>query len=199
MSAASATPAAAPAAGVKKARKPAGPLVTAWLLVYNVVAAASWSYVLYLIAHHFAKGGSIDTLYEPIHQALYFAQTLAVMEVLHAMLRFVPSPVATTALQVASRIMLVWGIFYPVPESRNTLGFFLASLVSEGHTSGCRCGGGSVCFFCALQLLLLLLGAETASTIASASPPPFADLSCGFVLSASMSFCRVLPPVLVSG
>jgi very-long-chain (3R)-3-hydroxyacyl-CoA dehydratase len=133
MSAASATPAPATAgaASAKKARKPVGPLVTAWLLAYNVLATAAWSYVLFLIAQHFAEGGSIETLYGPIHRALYFAQSLAVMEVLHALFRFVPSPVATTALQVASRIMLVWGIFYPVPETRTTLGFFLATLVSH--------------------------------------------------------------------
>jgi len=125
---ASAAPAVAAAAGGKKARKPVGPLVTAYLLAYNLLAAAAWSYVLFLIGMHLAADGSIYTLYAPIHRALYFAQSLAILEVLHAMLGFVPSPVATTALQVASRLMLVWGIFYPVPESRTTLGFFLATL-----------------------------------------------------------------------
>lgn len=145
MSAAAAPSTAAPAAaagsvaapGAKPARKPVGPLVTAYLLAYNVLAAASWSYVLFLIVRHLADGGSADTLYAPIHQALYFAQSLAILEVLHAMVGFVPSPVATTALQVASRLMLVWGIYAVVPESRPTMGFLLATLVRAQDCTAC--------------------------------------------------------------
>lgn len=115
-----------------KVKKPVSPIVTVYLLAYNLLAAASWSYVLFLIVSHLQRFGEagLFTLYEPIHRALYFAQSLAILEVMHAALRLVPSPVATTALQVASRLMLVWGIFYPVPESRATWGFFLATLVS---------------------------------------------------------------------
>jgi len=37
-------------------------------------------------------------------------QTFAFLEVIHALLGWVRSPVATTAMQVASRLILVWGI-----------------------------------------------------------------------------------------
>ena len=37
-------------------------------------------------------------------------QTGALLEVLHVLLGFVRSPLATTAMQVASRIYMVWGI-----------------------------------------------------------------------------------------
>ena len=131
---------AAPAAAAVKVKKPVGPIVTAYLLGYNLLAAASWAYVLFLIASHLSAGGSVSTLYAPIHLPLYFAQSLALLEVVHAFLRFVPSPVATTALQVASRLMLVWGIYYVVPESRSTLGFLLATLVRT-HTTTTHCDG----------------------------------------------------------
>ena len=129
--------AAAAAPGIK-VKKATSPVVTAYLLAYNLLAAASWSYVLFLIVSHLATYGEkgLFTLYEPIHRALYFAQSLAILEVIHAALRLVPSPVATTALQVASRLMLVWGIFYPVPESRATWGFLLATLVSGRELRG---------------------------------------------------------------
>ena len=115
-----------------KAKKPVSPIVTAYLLAYNLIAAASWAYVLYLIVNHFAiEGKKIETLFDVIHQPLYFAQSLAILEVLHSLFRLVSSPVFTTAMQVYSRLQLVWGIFYLVPDSRYHLGFVLAATVSS--------------------------------------------------------------------
>jgi len=37
-------------------------------------------------------------------------QTAGALEVRHALLRLVRSPVGTTAMQVASRLYLVWGV-----------------------------------------------------------------------------------------
>ena len=130
--AASAPAATAPAASsTVKVKKPVAPAVTAYLLVYNLLAAASWAYVLFLILQHFAiQGRSIQTLYDVISTPLYFAQSLAILEVFHSMLGFVSSPVVTTVMQVYSRLQLVWGIFYIVPESRHHLGFVLATTVS---------------------------------------------------------------------
>ena len=45
------------------------------------------------------------------------AQTAAVMEVIHAALGIVRSPVMVTATQVASRIWILWGIVDAVPEA----------------------------------------------------------------------------------
>lgn len=39
-----------------------------------------------------------------------FVQTFALLEVVHALLGWVRSPLQTTAMQVASRLFLVWGI-----------------------------------------------------------------------------------------
>jgi hypothetical protein len=39
-----------------------------------------------------------------------WVQTLAVLEIVHALVGFVRSPIATTGMQVFSRLVLVWGI-----------------------------------------------------------------------------------------
>lgn len=124
----STTPAStAPAVKVKKA---ASPIVTAYLLAYNLIAAASWAYVLSLIVRHFAvEKQGIDTLYTAIDMPLYFAQSLAVLEIFHSLFGLVSSPVFTTVVQVFSRLQLVWGIFYIVPDSRTQIGFVLATTV----------------------------------------------------------------------
>lgn len=45
-------------------------------------------------------------------------QSFAILEVAHVLLRWVRSPVQTTAMQVASRLFLVWGIAEQFPEVR---------------------------------------------------------------------------------
>jgi len=43
-------------------------------------------------------------------------QTFAILEVVHVILGWVRSPLATTAMQVSSRLFLVWGIADQFPE-----------------------------------------------------------------------------------
>ena len=50
--------------------------------------------------------------------ATTFVQSFAILEVVHAALGWVRSPVVTTAMQVASRLFLVWGILDRFPEVR---------------------------------------------------------------------------------
>lgn len=45
-----------------------------------------------------------------------WTQTLAVLEVVHAALGWVRSPVGTVASQVASRLWTVWGVVEAAPE-----------------------------------------------------------------------------------
>lgn len=47
--------------------------------------------------------------------ALQITQSLAILEVVHAAVGLVRSPVFTTAQQVASRIFVVWGILTATP------------------------------------------------------------------------------------
>jgi very-long-chain (3R)-3-hydroxyacyl-CoA dehydratase len=48
--------------------------------------------------------------YSPL---LQITQSLALLEILHSLVGLVRAPVMTTAMQVASRIFVVWGVLYP--------------------------------------------------------------------------------------
>jgi len=103
----------------------AGPsaLTKGYLILYNLFNAAAWGFVLFKIAQHFIEGRPYDKLYPVIAQPLYIAQTAAVMEILHSLFGLVRSPVVTTAMQVASRLFLLWGIVDLIPESRSSWAF----------------------------------------------------------------------------
>jgi len=124
------TPATSSAPSSSTGRKPRAPprgIVKAYLLAYNLVAAASWAWLLFLIVRHVVlEGHALSTLYAAVHRELFFAQSLAILEVLHSMFGIVPSPVFTTGLQVVSRLFVVWGIFALAPPSRDQIGFALA-------------------------------------------------------------------------
>ena len=55
---------------------------------------------------------TVCALLEP----LFALGNLAVLEVLHALLGWVRSPLATTLIQVSSRLYLVWGVTHMFPQ-----------------------------------------------------------------------------------
>ncbi len=96
----SAAPASKGSAG--KGRDESG-VITLYLVLYNAAAALGWAYVDYVIFDHFVlKKEGADTLYRDVGYPLKVVQTMAILEVVHAMLRFVRSSVAITAIQGAS-------------------------------------------------------------------------------------------------
>lgn len=76
---------------------------TAYLSLYNAASMAGWAYVLALSAQHFQAGGKPEGLYGAIEEPLKIVQTTAILEIAHAALGLVRSPVATTAIQGAWR------------------------------------------------------------------------------------------------
>jgi very-long-chain (3R)-3-hydroxyacyl-CoA dehydratase len=50
------------------------------------------------------------TIYSRVGPQTAFIQTFAVLEVLHVLLKWVRSPLQTTAMQVSSRLYIIWGI-----------------------------------------------------------------------------------------
>ncbi|EPY33300.1 3-hydroxy acyl-CoA dehydratase [Strigomonas culicis] len=68
-----------------------------------------WAAILAKIYMHLLKGGTIDTVYPLVEKLLLVCQTGAVIEIVHAMLKIVPSPVMTTFLQVLSRLLVLYG------------------------------------------------------------------------------------------
>jgi very-long-chain (3R)-3-hydroxyacyl-CoA dehydratase len=100
--------------------KSGGGLSRAYLLLYNLASCAAWAHVLQYTFYHLRTYGfgGMSTLYAAIGDELRWVQTFAVLEILHSALGLVRSPLGTTLTQVASRLLLVWGICYTfnVPE-----------------------------------------------------------------------------------
>ena len=88
-----------------------------YLLAYNAALIFGWGYVLFLAGTTFVTSGA-SAVYDVVEWPLLYAQTAAVMEVLHAMVGIARSPVLVTAMQVSSRLMVVWGVLYIAPPSR---------------------------------------------------------------------------------
>lgn len=90
-----------------------------YFLAYNGICLALWVIVtlraIFLIPILFAH----DQLYgllEALHLPVKLAQTLAILEIFHALVGIVRANPLTTALQVASRLLLVWVILDLFPE-----------------------------------------------------------------------------------
>jgi len=58
-----------------------------------------------------------QTLQQFVSPLVAVVQSMAVLEIIHAALGWVRSPVPTTAIQVASRMFLVWGVTERYPEA----------------------------------------------------------------------------------
>ena len=118
-----------PASASAPTSKPASPLVRYYLLAYNFASCLLWSYVWLLIVHHLLTAPHpVQTLYAHIHRPLQLVQSLAALEVVHSLLGLVRSPVLTTAIQVSSRLFIVWGVAHLAPPARTSLGFALCTL-----------------------------------------------------------------------
>ena len=117
-------------------------LIKSYLVTYNLLSAAGWSFVLYRTISHLSAFQSsqpspflwipsfIPANYVPLYQracTTYDAvgattasvQTAAVLEILHVLLGFVRSSLATTTIQVASRLFSVWAIAASFPSVRS--------------------------------------------------------------------------------
>ena len=80
-----------------------------YLVVFNLACLFSWAYLLYLtVDHYFIRGLPANQLWNTVEIVFKIAQSFAVLEVVHAMLGWVRSPVFTTFLQVLSRIAVLW-------------------------------------------------------------------------------------------
>lgn len=76
-----------------------GAISRLYLTVYNSACLATWSYISYKIAAHYANDGKPETLWPEVEQPLKAVQTAAILEVAHAATGLVRSGVATTFIQ----------------------------------------------------------------------------------------------------
>nr|AGN32874.1 protein tyrosine phosphatase [Trypanosoma rangeli] len=84
-------------------------LKKAYLLAYNGSMFTGWAVILAKIVRHLASGKDIQDVYPLIAKLLVFFQGGAVMEVLHAIVGLVRAPASTTAIQVSSRLLVLFG------------------------------------------------------------------------------------------
>ncbi|KAL9539291.1 hypothetical protein MBANPS3_010345 [Mucor bainieri] len=98
---------------------PPGPknFVEWYLLSYNQVSTMGWCWILFItISHLYNNDGDYTGVFDAVWPALSYVQTAALFEVLHPLLGWVRAPFMTTAMQVASRLFLVWAVNDVVPE-----------------------------------------------------------------------------------
>lgn len=122
-----------------KAAKPAKvprheqPAVKGRLVLYNNISASLWTVVL---GNTFFGGLLLGPLlFDKTSRILTVIQTLALVEVYNSIVGNVRSPVLTTLMQVASRLLVVWGIFTLLPDSpANTSAAYITLCVSWSIT-----------------------------------------------------------------
>jgi very-long-chain (3R)-3-hydroxyacyl-CoA dehydratase len=102
--------------------------VKMYLIAYNLLSMAGWSAVLYKTVQHYLHGGKVSELFGETGKLTTWVQTGAILEIVHSVLRFVKSPVGTTASQVFSRLMLVWGVLSLFPYPRVTESLFYTTM-----------------------------------------------------------------------
>ena len=104
-----------------------------YLVMYNAVEAALWSTVLIKLVI-VGRSQSWEAAHDEISDLLLWVQTSAVMEIIHVAIGIVPSPLFTTIMQVASRLLLVWGIDQKFPQITSTSPAFVSMVVAWSIT-----------------------------------------------------------------
>ncbi|PYH80876.1 phosphatase-like protein [Aspergillus uvarum CBS 121591] len=94
-------------------RSPAYPLTKPYLILYNALNFTLWATCTVQGLTHLATGTPLPLIFQKVYPLLLITQSLALLEILHSLAGLVRAPVTTTVMQVASRILLVWGIMYP--------------------------------------------------------------------------------------
>jgi very-long-chain (3R)-3-hydroxyacyl-CoA dehydratase len=89
---------------------------TKYLIIYNAISAGLWATILWHVLTHAYPRPRPTDLYASTGTFARWTQTLALLEIVHALLGVVRAGVFTTGLQVASRVTLIWWIveFYDV-------------------------------------------------------------------------------------
>eukprot|EP01135_Chromosphaera_perkinsii_P012427 Nk52_evm38s2657 gene=Nk52_evmTU38s2657 len=93
-----------------------------YLILYNFGQVAGWSYIMYKGILHYLATDDYVGVYNKVEEEVKIFQTLAFLEVLHAALGLVKSPIMVTFIQVYSRVFLVWGICHLAPAVKTTIG-----------------------------------------------------------------------------
>ncbi|KAL2490691.1 Very-long-chain (3R)-3-hydroxyacyl-CoA dehydratase PASTICCINO 2 [Abeliophyllum distichum] len=97
-----------------------------YLTIYNWTVFIGWLQVFYLSVKTLKESGH-EHVYAAVEKPLLWAQSAAVLEILHGLIGLVRSPVSATLPQISSRLYVLWGILWSFPEIRTH--FLVSSLV----------------------------------------------------------------------
>lgn len=90
---------------------------TTYLVIYNMASLLAWGTVLYHLVNVLVLyRGSTHRVFFKLEAVVKYTQTAAVIEILNCALGLVKASTATTAIQVASRLLLVWCICHNFPK-----------------------------------------------------------------------------------
>ncbi|MDI1489436.1 MAG: hypothetical protein OHK93_008714 [Ramalina farinacea] len=97
-------------ASLTRPRPPTASPSTTYLLLYNLVSAILWLTILgrLLLLLTLAPSPAHIHTYAALGPFTRNVQSLALLEILHSATGAVRSPLSTTVMQVASRVVLVW-------------------------------------------------------------------------------------------
>ncbi|KRY47082.1 Alpha-N-acetylglucosaminidase [Trichinella britovi] len=84
-----------------------------------------WSLIFWKIVIGLLTGITLNHVYSVVGCQVEFFQTLALLEIVHSYTGLVRSPTVTTAIQVLSRLFILWPITHCVVEAQSSLGTFL--------------------------------------------------------------------------
>ncbi|KAK7386729.1 hypothetical protein VNO78_27064 [Psophocarpus tetragonolobus] len=89
-----------------------------YLSLYNWTVLFGWCQVLYFVLKTLNESGH-EHVYRAAEKPLLYAQTAAVLEILHGLVGLVRSPITATLPQIGSRLFLAWGILWSFPEAQS--------------------------------------------------------------------------------
>ena len=97
-----------------------------YLILYNVVQYLGWTAFFVLFVINYASTQDLQQTYDNTFYMVQFFQYLAILEIVHIILRLVRSPLFTTFVQVMSRVVIVFVL--AKIKSSLSIGYVLLSL-----------------------------------------------------------------------
>ncbi|KAL8835631.1 MAG: hypothetical protein Q9170_003248 [Blastenia crenularia] len=108
-----------------------------YLSAYNSVCALLWFSILGRVVLLVPITG-LESVYGGAGDFVKWTQTVAILEMIHSAFGLVRSPLLTTSMQIASRLLLVWGVVDQFPAETSTSPFYSSMLLAWSATEVVR-------------------------------------------------------------
>eukprot|EP00271_Cylindrocystis_brebissonii_P015549 TRINITY_DN38472_c0_g1_i1.p1 TRINITY_DN38472_c0_g1~~TRINITY_DN38472_c0_g1_i1.p1 ORF type:complete len:225 (-),score=34.55 TRINITY_DN38472_c0_g1_i1:467-1141(-) len=95
-------------------------LKSVYLSSYNIVLTLGWAFILFRAIEALLSPAGMAGVYPAVAFPLQIWQTAALFEVFNSATGIVRSPIAATLPQIASRLLLTWGILFSFPETHSS-------------------------------------------------------------------------------